>query len=186
MTPASLAPGIGLSGPVPFETLGEVAVQPVSCQAFMKRPLNADEQAALVGVVQGLQQVYRIDGPAMPYVTTPVFPDGAAVPDGFDVVAGSVDHALWLALLAAKPELVSPVRDTLGGKNTGVPPLLNVGVAPSVSVPSLFEDVGSPVSRALVWELFTPGDQPGEPPYVSLDIADDSTSGLSRAALSDW
>jgi len=60
-------------GSATFETQGELTVLPLAAQCFYKRPLTSEEAVQLQSVVQGLEELYQLDEPAEPYVTTPVF-----------------------------------------------------------------------------------------------------------------
>lgn len=178
----TLAPHATVKGAVSFETLGELTVLPVTLAAYAKRPLTERETTELADVVDGLRQVYRLDDRPVPYVTAPVFAGGAPDADGFDVVRGSVDGSLWLALLAAKAEMVAAVRETLGGTTAQRRQLLSVGLVPSINVPALFEDIGPRARIPHVWELSTGREIGGEPEYLTLD-AQDGTAGLTRRGV---
>ena len=125
-TAATLRPGGRIGGAVPFETLGETTVLPVSAEAYIKRALSDQESARLGEVIDGLARVHRLNAAAKGYQTTPVFDGGKAVPAGVDVFANSADRALWLALLAppaARPEEQPATNDAalaaLGGGTSG-------------------------------------------------------------------
>jgi hypothetical protein len=76
-----LQAGALVKGAVNFETLSEITVLPVTGEAYYKRPLTADENGRLADVVQGLHEIYQLEGQtAVPYVTTPVFPQGVQTP----------------------------------------------------------------------------------------------------------
>ncbi len=172
--------------PVAFETRTELTVLPVAAEAFYKRPLNEDEQQVFASVVPGLQSVYRLTALPTPYVTTPIFVDGAPDQNGFDLMAQTVDRSLWLALLAPKASapdaqapLVDQIRETLGRNASGGQQLLSIGVMPSIAVPALFEDIGPRARIPHVWEICTV-DERGEPDYLTLDVVADTTVGLTR------
>ena len=125
-TAATLRPGGRIGGAVPFETLGETTVLPISAEAYIKRALSDQESARLGEVIDGLARVHRLNAAAKGYQTTPVFDGGKAVPAGVDVFANSADRALWLALLAppaARPEDQPATNDdalaALGGGTSG-------------------------------------------------------------------
>jgi len=130
----------------------------VTAETYCKRRLGADEQTALADKVAELSRLYPVAQNAVPYVTTPVFPGGKAVPDGFDLVQATVDHALWFALLAPKPDagVLDAVRTTLGQSASGGPQYLNVGISPLVTLPAWDEPVGQRSPVPYVWELSTP------------------------------
>lgn len=175
--------------PVTFETRSELTVLPVTAEAFYKRPLSDEERNAFAAVVPGLQSVYRLTSLPTPYVTTPIFVDGAPDADGFDLMTQTVDCSLWLALLAPKaptrelqPALVDQVRTALGRNASGGQQLLSIGVMPSIAVPALFDEIGPRARIPHVWEIGTVNER-GEPDYLTLDVADDSTAGLTRSGV---
>jgi hypothetical protein len=182
----TILPGATIKGgPVSFETQRELTVLPISAECYFKRPLTAIESRQLGPVVDGLRSVYRLPTAVRPYVTTPVFVDGAPEPGGFDVVSRTVDRCLWLALLAADKESVGPARLTLGGTTSaGAPRVLSVGVSPQIAVPALFEDIGPRARIPHIWEL-SGIDAGGEPRYFPLDTLTgaDTTSGLTRRGV---
>jgi hypothetical protein len=176
-----LQSGATVKGPVNFETLSEITVLPVTGEAYYKRPLTAAENTKLADVVHGLHEIYQLEGrAAIPYVTTPVFPKGVADPNGFDVIDLCVDKCLWFALLAPKKEMVGAVIDTLGQNRNGGPQFLNIGVAPTIRVAELFEDISVPRRVSYVWEICTGRQIGGNPEYVTLDVVEDLTAGLTR------
>ena len=175
--------------PVTFETSTELTVLPVTAEAFYKRPLNEDEAQSFAAVVPGLQSVYRLSTLPTPYVTTPLFVEGAPELNGFDLMTQTVDRSLWLALLAPQasaPErqasLVDEIRGALGRSASGGQPLLSIGVMPSIAVPALFEDIGPRARIPHVWEIGTV-DERGEPDYLTLDVVADTTEGLTQPGV---
>ena len=102
-TDVALAPLARLKGPVDFETLSELTVLPLSAEVYVKRPLTRDEGRDLNAVLAGLRQVYRLNQRSVGYVTTPVFPEGAAELAGVDLGRGTVDRSLWLGSLHEAP-----------------------------------------------------------------------------------
>lgn len=181
---STLRPGALLKGPVPFESRGEVTVLPVAAQAYLKRPLDAGERETMREVLEGLRSLYRLGAEPVPYVTTPVFPAGAADLAGVDLMTRTVDGCLWLALLAPDADVLDDVRDTLGGDVDGTQRVMNVGIAPAVEVPERFgEDVSLRGRIPLVWEITTGATAPGEPRFAALDVAEDTTGGLARRGV---
>jgi predicted phage baseplate assembly protein len=185
-TAVELLPPTMVTGPVAFETLGEVSVLPLAAEAYYKRALSESEEKELAPLVDGLRQVYRLPGPPTPrpkpYVTTPVFANGVAEASGFDLIGQTVDKALWLALLAPKKDLKEDVGTTLGRTPTGARQLLNVGVVPTIQVPSLLEGVGPRAALRVLWEVtaLTPA---GDLKYLALDVDDDTSAGLTRPGV---
>lgn len=177
-----LLPPTTVTGPVAFETLGEVSVLPLAAESYYKRALNEDEGRELAPLVDKLLDVYGLEGIAKPYVTTPVFANGVAEATGFDLIGQTVDKALWLALLAPKKELKEDVRTTLGRTPTGGRQLLNVGVVPTIQVPNLLEGIGSRSALRVVWEVtaLTPA---GVVQYLALDIDSDTSAGLTQPGV---
>jgi len=171
-----------VKGPVNFETLTELTVLPVEGEAYYKRPLEAAETAKLEPVLRGLKDIYRLNSQAIPYATTPMFTAGAAEPDGFDIIERTVDKSLWLALLAPKKEEKDKIRDAVGTNPNGAQQLINIGVMPSIEVPSLFEDIGPRARIPHIWEI-TSLDKDGKLDYLTLDVIADSTAGLTRAGV---
>lgn len=178
----TLQPPATVTGPAPFETLGEVTVLPVSAEPYYKRPLTDAEQLELAPVVEGLRSVYKLSGSPKPYVTTAVFANGVAEPAGFDLVARTVDKSLWLALLAPKKELKQEVRAALGGTATGARQLLSVGVVPAIRVPPLLQGIGPRAKLPHVWEVtaLTPA---GELRYLELDVVSDTSDRLTKPGV---
>lgn len=178
-----LQKGATIKGPVNFETLSEITVLPITGEAYFKRPLTASERTSLADVLHGLQDIYQLSGVAVPYVTTPLFPSSVAALDGFDLIDGTVDKCLWLALLAPNKNAAEAIRDTLGQAKNGSQQLINVGLAPPVKVAALFEDVSSPKRVPYVWQVCTGKEIGGQPEYVALDVISDSTAGLTRSGV---
>ena len=84
--------GSGIAKPLPFETLDELTVLPVTARAYYKRRLGSDEQQEFAQLLPDLGEVYALDGTPVAYVTTPIFIDGAAEANGFDLVADTLDR----------------------------------------------------------------------------------------------
>ena len=175
--------------PVPFETLAETTVLPVSAVAFHKRPLAAEEASRMAGVLQGLASIHRLDGAPRGYATTALFDGGRAVVDGVDVFAASSDRALWLALLAPpasgtakQKDINDAARKALGGGDSGAPARLAVGLVPALRLPSPFEDLGPRAQVPVLWEITTRGRGAQGVDYLTLtpEPASDSTAGLTR------
>lgn len=186
----TLRPGATLAGALPFETLGETSVLPVSAEVYLKRALDDAEQARMRELIAGLAQIHRVSGAAQPYQTQRIFADSRADPEGVDVFAHSVDRALWIALLAppaSAPETQAQVNDSvrgaLGGRDVAAPPLLAIGVQPRVALPALFDDIEPPPALPLLWEVVTQGRSAFAVDYLTLapQPGSDSTAGLTRA-----
>lgn len=185
----SLQPGARIKGAQPFETLTETTVLPLTGEAYIKRRLDDSEASRLSEVISGLSRVHRISGQVQGYATTPVFSEGRAESEGFDVFGKSCDRALWLALLAPvapsaeeQPAVNEAVRSAMGGGDTGAPALLSVGVVPALQMPTLFEEVGPAVQVPVIWEMVTQGRGAQTTDYLTLDPlpGSDTTRGLTR------
>lgn len=175
-----LRPLATVKGPVNFETRSEVTVFPVTAAMYYKRPVNDDDDPKLRKVVDGLKQVYGMTGTPTPYVTTPLFVEGLPQPQGFNLIAETVDHCLWIALLAPRPELVERVRQTLGSNPTRGRSLLTLGFTPAIKVPVFAEEIGPRAKIPHLWQICTGQQVEGEPEYLTLDEVADTTAGLTR------
>jgi len=191
---SSLARGARIAGPVPFETLTETTVLPVSAEAYYKRSLDDTESARMAEVIEGLKSVHKL-ADAQGYEAAPLFDGGRAEPGGVDVFAKSADRALWLALLAPRaprPEqqdgINGQVRLALGGGNTGAPALLSLGIVPALALPEDFDDfidAANPrVPVPVMWEITTRG-AGNKTDYLTLtpEAGSDTTAGLTRPGL---
>jgi predicted phage baseplate assembly protein len=186
LDPSSVAP-VGLSaparvpGPVPFETLNEINLLPVTAQAYIKVPLALDQQQQSMPLLSGLQRLYNLKTLPAGYTTTPLFSSNQADPSGIDLLSGTTDQSIWLALLVARPQNLAAVRAAIGGQNGQQ--ILNIGFVPSLSVPSLFSDIGPPAAVQSTWQMSqsTPANQPVA--YTTLKVLDDATQGLTRTGI---
>ena len=188
----TLRPGAQINGPVPFETLGETTVLPISAQAYIKRTLSDTEATHAGELIAGLARIHHITGAPRGYQTMPVFDAGRAEPGGIDVFATSADRALWIALFA--PEAPRPdqqlavnddVKAALGGRDTEAPALISIGVVPALKIPDAFEDVPPPTPVPVLWELTTSGRTAFETDYLALEPLPgaDGTNGLTRPGV---
>ena len=177
-----LQPLATVKGTVNFETRAEMTVFPVTAELYYKRPLVPTEAAKLANIVQGLQQVYQLQTPAIPYVTTPIFAAAKPESQGFDLVKQTIDQCVWIAILATEPKFVDAARQSLGHSAVGQP-LLNVGVMPATAIPDLFEDIGTRARIPHVWEISTGQEIANVPQYLSLNVIADSTAGLTRRGI---
>jgi hypothetical protein len=185
LNPASLAP-VGLvapatiSGAAPFETLGEIDLLPLTAQAYIKTPLTAVQQSSALPLLTGLKKLYNLSTLPAGYTTTAVFANSEADLDGIDIVNGTTDTSLWLALLAAKPENVPAVTKAIGGQYGQQ--ILNVGFVPSISVPGLFSDIGPPAAVQASWQMSQPP-VTGPIAYTTLKVLSDTTQGLTQTGI---
>jgi hypothetical protein len=177
----TLSPGAQVSGPPNFETLGEVDVLPITAQAYLKVPLDGDQKASALPLLTGLKLLYGL--PAVPsgYTTTPVFSGNLADPKGVDVLNGSIDQCLWVALLAGQPSNLAAIRANLGG--AAGERILNLGFVPSLPATDPLAGASALAAVPATWQISgTPA--PGKPvPFYSLSVADDTTSGLTQIGV---
>ena len=185
----TLRPGAVLGGALPFETLAETSVLPVSAEAYLKRALDSAEAARLGEVVQALARIHRVDGAAQPYEAQRVFSGDRADVAGVDVFGASVDHAVWLALFAPpaeRPELQDgvnrAVQRALSGGDAAAPALASIGLVPVIEAPELFADIEPPAPVPVLWEAVTRGRNAFESDFLTLDPlpGTDTTTGLTR------
>ena len=170
-----------VSGAAAFETLDELSLLPITAQAYIKVPLTLDQQAQSMPLLTGLQKLYGLATLPAGYTTTPLYANNQADLDGIDVVNGTTDQSIWLALLAAKPASVPAVLSALGGQYGQQ--ILSVGFVPSISVPGLFSNIGPPAAVQATWQMSqnTPANQPVA--YTTLKVLDDSTQSLTQPGV---
>jgi predicted phage baseplate assembly protein len=168
--------------PAPFLTLSEVTVHAVEGQCYVKRRPSKREARQFRQILPDLQTLYGVADRVSGYVTTPVFVGGAMEAEGRDIVADTLDSALWIALLAPSPDpdVVAAVRDELGG-GAGRRRVINIGLAPALSLPAPFEDIGVRARIPHRWEIAT-GRGDGDD-YLPLDALSDATAGLTRTGV---
>ncbi|EHR71169.1 hypothetical protein, phage tail-like region [Burkholderiales bacterium JOSHI_001] len=186
----TLGPYGTVKAPLPFETLAETTVLPLTGEAYMKRRLTATERARRADVLHGLQRIHGLSGTPQGYETTPLFVQGQAVADGVDVFAQSADRALWIALLAplaptpeGQPAVNAAVTLAMGTGGGGLPALLSVGVVPALSRPAPLDTVSAPTPVPVLWELSTRGRNARVADYLTLGVqtGTDTSGGLARA-----
>src|SRR5258706_11987160 len=96
---------------------------------------------------------------------------------GFELIRGSVDGTLWIALMAPSAKLMKQARDSLASDE---PLAINVGVALAYEMPGLTEDIGARAQLPLVWGVSTGKQTGGDADMLSLEVLEDGTQGLSR------
>lgn len=181
-TPVGIVTPAKITGAVPFETLGEINLLPVTAQAYTKVPLTPDQQTASMPLLTGLQQLYNLSTLPAGYTATAVFANNQADPNGIDVINGTTDQSIWLALLVAKPENLPAVLNSIGGANGQQ--ILNIGLVPSLSVPGLFSDIGPPAAVQATWQMSQPPPAAGQPnAYTTLKVLGDTTQGLTQPGI---
>ncbi len=173
--------------PLPFETLQEVSIAPVTGEVYIKCRVTLRSHPELAETIAQLSQLYGARA-LDTYETTPLFADGLAVPQGVDVAAETVDRCLWIALLAPKPargENPAALRDRaraqLARDDHGAPRLLNVGVLPALVVP---DDQRQPAAAERIdaqWEVSVGGAAATD--YHTLALAAGSADGFKRSGV---
>lgn len=183
LDPASVAP-VGVvahaqvTGPPNFETLGEVDLLPITAQAYIKVPLSSEQQARSMKLLTGLKQLYKLSAIPAGYGTTAAFAGNQADPNGIDVVNGTTDSSIWLALLASNPANVTPVLNAIGGQYGQQ--TLNIGFVPLLTVPGLYSVGGAPAPVQATWQMSQPQPAAGKPvAYTTLKVLGDTTQNLT-------
>jgi predicted phage baseplate assembly protein len=169
--------GAAIEKPVPFQTTIFTTVFPLVAQAYIKRVPDDDEHAAYERLLPDLTRVYGLSGQPVPYVTTPVFENGAMSAAGVDIIRESVDHKLWIALMAPEAKLMKQALDSL---KSDQPLALNVGLALAYEIPGLTEDIGARARIPLEWQLSTGKPDAGDSGMRTLEVLQDTTKDLSR------
>jgi predicted phage baseplate assembly protein len=187
----AIRPLAALAGPVPFEVRNEFMVLPLTAAAYYKRRAGAGEVAD--DVLNALSEFHAEGNAVEGYTTTPLFPDGRPVPDGFDVFADTADRSLWLALLAPKapsPEKQAALNDATRAILDEGRQLLNIGFIPALPTADPLAPISTRAAVPHVWEITakTTGPEidanhPWRPEYVALDRIADTTGGLTRSGI---
>jgi Baseplate J-like protein len=173
--------GTPVAGPVTFETIGDITVQPLQGRVYHKRRPSDDERDRLSEVLIGLEAIYGITV-GSPYITTPLFANGLADPAGIDVFGESVDEALWIALLAATPEAVPAARRAFEQE----PVLLNIGIVPRLVVPDPDPAGPPPAELPRLWQWEITSARPtasGAVDYITLEVERDDTLGFGKEGV---
>ncbi len=171
-------------GPAEFETREEIMVLPVAGTVYAKRRLDDEEESSMSEVIGELESVYDLRR-AEAYVTTPLFRDGKADPQGFDFAADAVDSSAWIALLAPAPEQVTAARAGLERDENGEK-LLNIGLQPRLDVPDFDDTERSNIDLrdSWEWEITSPRRRAnGDPVYVTLELRRDTTDGYTQPGI---
>jgi predicted phage baseplate assembly protein len=181
-----LPPLTPIKGPVPFETLSEFTVLPITAEAYCKRVLNPAEATQMAPKIAELSRLYTINDPAVAYMTTAVFAGGNIEANGFDLVSASIDQALWFALYAPTPDpaMIAAVKAVLGQSPSGAQQQLNVGISPAVSIPNWDDTIGNQSPLPYVWELTSPDPNNAKKVlYTPLTVTADTTQGLQTDGI---
>ncbi|OLE52303.1 MAG: hypothetical protein AUG51_18900 [Acidobacteria bacterium 13_1_20CM_3_53_8] len=196
----NIRPFAMIKGAVNFETRTELTILPIVAEAYYKRPPRDKELTDAADLLQGLQKIYGLNDASgkthnakgkpqqpRPYVTTPIFIEGASAANGFDLIEDAVDQSLWIALLVIKdkpePGDVERAKKALGENKSGGQQLVNIGYMPAIEVPALFENIGPRARIPSVWEISTGKEIKDEPEYLTLDTITDSTEGLAQRGV---
>lgn len=179
--------GAQVSGAPFFETLDEVDVLPITGQAYLKVPLTPDQAANAQPLLLSLQQLYGVTGingvtgangssdALVGYFTTPIFAGNTANAAGIDILGGSIDQCLWIALMTVKPGNVAAVRATLGGASAEQ--TISLGFVPSLPAGDPLAGPGTLAPVPVTWQIS--GTTPGI--YHSLALSgEDTTKGLTQ------
>lgn len=172
------------AGALPFETLTEVRVWPVSIVAAAKiaapAPDPATEPEAAEFALRAIDALGDLQpGEAPAYYTTQTVPvDDTAPPLDASL---AVDGMLWVALLSEK----GAVKAELAAG------LLNLGFVPDATAPPIEEingcpGAGSAASQgpAVEWQISTgQTDSSGQPLYRALTVEGDTTRGLAAEGV---
>jgi hypothetical protein len=179
---SSLLAGAVVPGPVQFETLGETDLLPVTGQVYVKLPLTKEQQAQQMPLLTGLRQLYQLKTIPAGYTTTPLFANGQASPSPIDIVNGTTDQSLWIALLAGDAKNVDKVTAALGsGKGRQL--LLNIAIVPALTLPDPFADIGPRAAVQAAWQMTEATAASQAPIYNTLKVSDDTTHGLTRPGV---
>jgi len=169
----TLASGLPLlAGAVPFLTDTGLDLPPVTGLVVFKRIVGTQDPALLDYYRQLYEATGRDFSSSGDATVDPILYDSVQVDDlagAIDVSAETVDGALWIALLAAKPTDVEKAnaRDELAGRT------LSIGLVPQPPETSARIQPGRPATPPPVLRVFAPkvgaggSGTPGE--YIRLD-----------------
>lgn len=174
-------------GPAEFETVDSAHVLPIAGAIYVKRLPSTTEAETVDGIQQSLRAVYDLESSA-PYVTTPLFANGVAAPDGFDIAQDTLDQSAWIALLAPEPPAdKAAFREKVFSRTGPQPILLNIGFSPQTLAPLETQSIDAPKPRAenWIWQVPAPGVRPdGTPEYTALAPAiSDTTRGFTSPGV---
>lgn len=173
-----------VTGPPNFETLGEITLLPVTGQVYAKVPLTAEQLKSSLALRTGLKTLYNLTSIPTGYTTTPLFTNNQADPNGIDVLNGTTDQSIWLALLASSPQNTNAALNALSGSSGQA--MVNVGFVPMQLVPALYPvpqsytAAGTPAEVTASWQMTL-----ANLPYASaaMKIVSDTTQGLTQAGI---
>lgn len=164
--------------PLHFETKQEVTVLPLTANCCIKRKPTDEEKKRFETLLPELMLLYQAgEAKPAPYVTTSIFINGQAEASGRDIIAGTVDGCLWIALSASTPDQVAAVRGVFTR-----PKFINIGVAPIIDAPFDLEAPSARMPIPLIWEIHSLDDKQ-QARFTRLTVASDSSIGLTKAGI---
>jgi uncharacterized phage protein gp47/JayE len=183
-TPIPIVAPAQVTGPPNFETLSDITLLPVTGQAYIKVPLSKEQLKNSLALRTGLKTLYSLSTIPGGYTTTPLFANNQADPNGIDIVNGTADGSIWLALLASSPQNKAAALAALSG--TSGQATVNVGFVPMQSVPGLYPvpqsytGAGVPAEVDATWQMTLDG-----LPYsaASMKRVGDTTQGLTQSGI---
>ena len=184
VTPIGIVAGAQVPGAVNFETLNEIDLLPVTGQAYIKVPLTNEQLTSSLALRTGLKTLYKLSTIPTGYTTTPLFADGQATSTGIDVLNGTTDQSVWLALLASSQQTQAATLAALSGQPGEL--TVNIGFVPQVSVPGLYSvpqsytSAGTPAPVQATW-LMTQQGLPYQ--YSTMKVLSDTTNGLTQVGV---
>ncbi|MGA3132228.1 MAG: putative baseplate assembly protein [Terracidiphilus sp.] len=184
LSPIGIVAPASVSGPVNFETLNEIDLLPVTGQAYIKVPLSPAQQSSSLALRTGLMTLYNLGSIPSGYTTTPLFTSGQYDPSGHDILNGTTDSSIWLALLASTPQNQSAALAALTSQPGQL--TVNMGFVPLMAVPGLFSvpqgytGAGTPAPVTASWTMSLQG-LPYQ--YAAMKVISDSTQGLTQPGV---
>jgi hypothetical protein len=185
------------AGDIPFETLTEVRVLPVSgigvAKTAQEFPLAESEDAVF------FEQAYKSIGLAseqetVAYQSEILSEENLGIPVDFN---NAVDGMLWVGILAKDADAVEAVKENLAS-HEDAPLLLNIGFVPEIRLEEPEQTPAAGFSQrfrcpgekepskapAVEWRISTGKlDASGQPIYRSIQIEGDTTEGMTREGV---
>ncbi len=189
VTTTKLGAWCTVKGPVSFETRRPVEVHPVEGRVYHKRRLTDEEADAIAPLLSDLATLYDLgDATPLPYQTTPSFPKGKARPLGIDLASDCIDGAIWVALLAGRPDQRDAARTALATGSSEARTVLTLGIVPAEPAeestrPDLTMGAGTARPHSVVYEVASASDD--GPRYLALEVLHDGTNGWTRPGVVD-
>ena len=150
---------------MPFETLGETTVLPISGEAYIKRALTDAEATQAGELIAGLARIHRISGSAKGYQTMPVFDARARGAGRHRRVRGRAPTTRC-GSRCSRPKRRGPTSSRpsttrcaprSAAATPGRPSLISIGVVPALTMPEALEEVLPPSPVPVMWEITTRG-----------------------------